>query len=455
MSDERDTHESHVDPFSGQSVSGHVAPLRLSRKAQLAAEPAVTRLIELALGQEDLISFAPGLVDEETLPDADTELACRAVLGNKELARRALQYGTTSGLPGLRRALAAYLTELDARAGVSHEFDPDRIVVGTGSQQLLYLLTQVLVDPGDIVITSAPDYFVYMATLEGAGATMWGVPLDEHGIVPQALEQLFRQLDHEGVLERVRLVYNVSYFHNPTGVTLSLKRRRELLEIVRRWSRKHRILIVEDAAYRELADEPEELPPSLAGLDETDSFVALCQTFSKPYAPGLKCGYAYLPEDLVEAVVCEKTNHDFGSPNLIQHVMLELMERGAYARQVERLRKHYAAKRSILLRALAEARRKLNLPFRWTEPRGGLYVWIVLPEGIRTDSESALFRTAIKHGVLYVPGEYCFLGIRMLNPNTPLGNASNTIRFAYGHCPLDRIEEGVQRFARALADVAP
>lgn len=448
MSDEREVQETPPG-----CVPGKVPPVHLSRKAELAAEPAITRLIELALKQEDLISFAPGLVDEDTLPGPETSLACQAVLTDERRWRRALQYGTTSGLPELRELLARYLGEMDARAGASHEFDPGRVVIGTGSQQLLYLLTQVLVDPGDIVITAAPDYFVYMATLESAGATIWGVPLDEHGIVPDTLEELLRHLDHEGMLERVRLVYVVSYFHNPTGVTLALERRRQLLEIVRRWSRSHRIIIIEDAAYRELADDPTDLPPSLAALDETGEFVALCQTFSKPYAPGLKCGYAYLPADLVDPVVREKSNHDFGSSNLIQHVVLELLTSGAFSRQVARLRQHYAQKRRLLLEALEEASRRLSLPLRWTVPRGGLYVWLVLPEHVRTEADGPLFARALQKGVLYVPGEYCFLGIRTLERTTPLGSPTNTMRLAYGHCPTDRIAEGVARLCEAVSEV--
>lgn len=435
------------------SSSSTVPPLRLSRKAELTAEPAITRLIELTLHRKDLISFAPGLVDEDTLPGPDTFRACEAVLGEESRWRRALQYGTTSGLPALRHWLADYLRYLDRQAGIDREYDPERIVIGTGSQQILYLLTQVLVDPGDIVITTAPDYFVYVATLESAGATMWGVPLDEHGIVPDALEALFKHLEREGALDRVRLLYAVSYFHNPTGVTLARERRQQVLSIVRRWSRHHRIVIIEDAAYRELADNPVALPPSLTALDETDRYVALCQTFSKPYAPGLKCGYAYLPEDLVEPVVREKTNHDFGSSNLIQHVVLELATSGALERQVRRLREHYAKKRRVLIEALEAARDRLGLPLRWTEPEGGLYIWLILPDDVPTQADGPLFQRALDRGVLYVPGEYCFLGIRTLDRSTPLGSPSNTMRLAYGHCPLDRIEEGINRLCDALADI--
>ncbi len=427
-------------------------PIRLSRKALRTAEPAITHLIEMALQQEGLISLAPGLVDEETLPLAETLAACQEVLGDPASGRRALQYGTTQGLPELRELLAAHLEQLDRRSGVRRQYDPARIVVGTGSQQLLYLVAQALLDPDDIVLTTAPDYFVYVATLESAGAELWGVPMDEQGVIPEALDELLRYLDRQGDLWRVKFLYCVSYYHNPTGVCTAAERRAEILETLQRWSRYGPILLLEDAAYRELGEEETPPAPSFVAYDQTDQQVILCQTFSKPFAPGLKCGYAYLPEELVEPVLREKSNHDFGSANLVQHVIASLLRSGAYERQAALLREQYRRKRELLIGALQRHCDEAQVPLRWTEPHGGLYVWLIGPAELDTRSAAGLFRRCVDNGVLYVPGEYCFLGIRTLQTETPLGGPRNTLRLAYGHCPMSQLEEAIRRLVVSISE---
>ena len=438
--------------MSGEGEHGlRRAPVRLSRKSLRTAEPAITRLIEMALQHEGLISLAPGLVDEETLPLEETLRACREVLSDAERGRRALQYGTTQGLEELRGLLAAHLEELDRSCGMNTVYDPDRIVIGTGSQQLLYLVAQSLLDPDDIVLTTAPDYFVYVATLESAGAELWGVPMDEDGLIPEALDELLAYLDRHGELARVKFLYCVSYYHNPTGVCTAAERRPQILEILRRWSRHGPILLLEDAAYRELGTSATPPAPSFVAYD-TDQRVVLCQTFSKPFAPGLKCGYAFLPEDLVEPVLREKSNHDFGSANLVQYVIADLLRTGAYAKQAALLREQYRRKRELLLGALARYTAQRQLSLRWTQPTGGLYVWLIAPPELDTRSSGPLFRRCVENGVLYVPGEYCFLGIRTLQSDTPLGSPRNTLRLAYGHCPTAALEEAVRRLVTSMAE---
>src|SRR5262249_28080849 len=137
---------------------------------------------------------------------------------------------------------------------------PEDVVITTGSQQLLYLLSELLLDPGDLVITEAPSYFVYQGTLTSMGVRTLAVPMDEHGMDTDALEDLLKRLDRTGELDRLRLIYVCDYFQNPSGLTLSLPRRQRLLELAQRYSRKHRLLILEDAAYRELRYEGPDLP---------------------------------------------------------------------------------------------------------------------------------------------------------------------------------------------------
>ena len=168
------------------------------------------------------------------------------------------------------------------------------MIVTTGSQQMLALLSDVLLDPGDVVLTEAPTYFVYQGVLQGAGARVLSVPMDEQGMDADALESLLRRLERSGELGRVKLIYTCDYYQNPTGLTLSLERRRRLLELARRYSRTRRILILEDGAYRELRYEGDDLP-SIKSFDVHNEYVVWTSTFSKPLAPGLKTGYGIVP----------------------------------------------------------------------------------------------------------------------------------------------------------------
>jgi len=214
----------------------------------------------------------------------------------------------------------------------------DDIVVTTGSQQMLFMLTDLIIDPGDIVITEWPSYFVFTGTLESAGAQVRCVDIDDQGMIPEKLDALLAQLTESGDLPRVKMVYTCDYHQNPTGITLSTERRPQILDIVKRYSQHPnadgRILLLEDAAYRELTFEGDP-PPSIKKFDTTNEYVALLQTFSKPFSPGLKTGYGLLPQGLVEPVLLQKGNHDFGSNNLSQHLVLAAMKQGVYAEHVD------------------------------------------------------------------------------------------------------------------------
>ncbi len=423
-------------------------PFPFSARARRTRRQPISGLMAQAVQNPDVISLAAGLVDYATLPASEATALSREMFGDdRAAARAALQYGTTEGLLPLREALLAHLADLDGLDAADTGATPDDLVVATGSQQLLFILGDVLVDPGDIVVTSWPSYFVYTGTLEALGAQVRCVDMDADGMVPEALQRLLADLEAEGALERVKIVYLVSYHQNPTGITLAGDRRGRIVEIVRRFSRTHRILIIEDAAYRELTFEGRP-PPSMKRFDTDNAHVAVLATFSKTFSPGLKVGYGLLPTDLVEPVVLQKGNHDFGSANVCQHLLLRAMATGAYARHVERLRGRYAEKRDAMLQALQDHLGDLAPPVHWTRPAGGLYVFLTLPERLQTHARSPLFARALEEGVLYVPGEYCYAA----DParETP----QNTLRLSYGVCETDAIREGVAALARAVRHVA-
>lgn len=420
-------------------------PLGLSARAIRTHEAPISFLIATAMRTPGLINLAAGLVDPATLPvEACADIAHR-VLTDPKRAREALQYDTTIGLAPLRHEALRRIEKLEGVSAAEMNLTPDSIVVTTGSQQALFLVGDVLIDPGDIVIAAAPSYFVFTGALGSLGATILSVPMDDDGMDVGAVGRLLERVQAEGRLSRVKFVYCTSYFQNPTGLTLSAERRPILLEIVKRFSTDQRILILEDAAYRELRyDGPAHR--SIKSYDTENQFTVLSQTFSKPFAPGLKLGYSAMPPDLLNAVLHEKGSHDFGSSSLTQHLALEAMRDGHYDRQVQRLCKGYSAKRDIVLASLKKFM-PAHAAVHWTHPSGGLYVWLTLPTSIDTSRTGPMFGLCIDRGVLYVPGDYCFQADS--RGNLP----KNHIRLSFGQVDPSKIEPGIKILAGAVRDL--
>jgi len=418
--------------------------LPLSARAHRAVDQPISYLMTEALSRPGLISLAAGFVDYDTLPAAAVQKLCADVLGDDASARTALQYGTTPGRPALREALYTHMATLDGRSVTQYPGSPEQVVVSTGSQQLLHLLADLLIDPGDIVITGWPSYFVYTGALSAFGATVRGVDLDRDGLVPDALHALLSHLDEAGQLGRVKVLYLCTYHQNPTGLTLSADRKRVIYDLIVRYSAKagHRILIVDDAAYRELTYEGQ-APASFMPLDADNQHVALLQTFSKPFAPGLKTGYGLLPADLTDPVILNKGGRDFGSANFLHALLDRAMRTGVYAEQVRRVCAGYKAKRDAMLAALDD--QLGDVPgVSWTRPTGGLYVWLTLPDAADTARHGRLFETALASGMLFVPGEYCYPD----DPTRPV--PGHTMRLCYSVPTAEQIHEGVARLAGAV-----
>lgn len=417
------------------------APLPRSARSRRTTDSPISDFIRKALETPGLISFAAGLVDEDSLPTAEVAAAAAAVLGDPATGRAALQYGSTAGLLRLRQQVLDHVCSADGVCPAELNLTADDVVLGTGSQQLLYLLAELLLDPGDIVITEAPSYFVFHSLLRTQGVRVLGVPLDEQGLRTDRLAALLALLDRQGELERVKIVYTVDYFQNPTGRTLSLDRRRELVELVRGYGSRHRILVVEDAAYRELRYAGPDLP-SLKRFDPENESVVYTGTFSKSGAPGLKTGYVLAPPDVTAPLLHLKGSHDFGSSNLTQHLLSRLIADGSYAHQIETLRVVYRRKRDLVLKALA--REFGDFPgATWTEPAGGLYVWLGL-EGWDTGPHGPFARAALEAGVLYVPGEFCYA------PDTDDEMPRHYCRLCFGVVREDEIAEGIRRLRQAV-----
>src|SRR5262245_21161085 len=268
-------------------------PLRFNQRAMRTAEAPISYLMHAALANPNLISLAVGFVDQDTLPVDAVRDTISELLSGATAAQQALQYGTTQGLHRLRELAVEQFEQLEGRSAAELGVNANHVVITTGSQQLLQLVSDVLIDPGDIVLMGAPDYFVYMSVLAALGARVIGVAMDEQGMVPEGLDETLASLDHAGQLGQVKLVYCTSYYQNPTGVTLAEGRRPETLGIVQRWSRTSPIFLLEDAAYRELYYAAKG-PPSLRSLDAEGETVILTHTFSKSFSPGIKIGRAHV-----------------------------------------------------------------------------------------------------------------------------------------------------------------
>lgn len=415
----------------------------LSERARRTQEPPISWLMRKPLEDPEIISLAAGFVDQESLPNEEVRKLLDGLFLDGKAARAALQYGSCIGYGPLREIVLDRLKG-DGVERESHSLSSNSVVITNGSQQLLYLVTHVLVDPGDIVLVEDPTYFVYLGILDEAGACPTGVPSDEKGLIPDALADVLGRLHRQGLADRVKLLYLMTYYANPTGRSLDEDRRGEILDIVKEFELAHHPLyILEDAAYRNLAID--ETPPRpLKELDTGNTHVMYAGTFSKALAPGLRLGYGVLPDEIMKCALRQKGNQDFGSSNFCQHIAFRLLESGAYDRHVEKLCRVYHEKRDKFLDAMEN-----HLPglCRWETPHGGMYCWMKV-EGMDTGPKGRLFQEALERKVLYVPGEYCYC------QEPGIEKEKSAIRLCYGLPSSETLEEGVGRLGESIRATA-
>jgi 2-aminoadipate transaminase len=415
----------------------------LSSSAQRTHPPSISHLMQTALENPEIVSLAAGFVDQRSLP---VEIAARVaadLLGDPGAGRRSLQYGTTIGDQSLRARLIEDLERGEGRPAGSYKEAIPRTIITTGSAQLIYLVCEALLDPGDIVLVESPTYFVFLGPVETRGARAIGIPIDEQGLRLDVLEATLERLEDSGQLERVKLIYTIPEHANPTGISLSADRRGPLVELARRWSKTHRIFVLEDAAYRGLTFGASE-PPSLWSHDCEGDTVILARTFSKTFSPGLKVGYGVVPQGLIDPILYLKGNHDFGSANFNQRLLERVLSDGSYDRHVARLTGMYGRKCAVFLSALEESVGPLDSAVHWTRPKGGLFVWMTLPEALDAGFEGPLFPRCVREGVIYVPGEYAFA-------REPVPVPKNHIRLTFGVPSEEELVEGARRLGAALS----
>jgi 2-aminoadipate transaminase len=396
-----------------------------SRAAEQMKESAIRKMGTVLAQSKDIISFAPGYPAPDTFPWAEfTEITHDLLTGADGSV---LQYGPTRGYKPLLEAIAGIMATRDVQTS------PERLLVTTGSQQGLDLLARVLLDPGDVVLVELPTYTGAITAFRNVQAQMVGVRQDADGVDLAALEETCLALQRDG--RRVRLLYVVPNFQNPTGLLIGRRKRAQLLA----WAERRNILIVEDDPYRELYFEDvataEDVRPIRA--DDHSGRVIYLSSFSKTLAPGYRVAWIDAPAPLAAKFEMAKQAADLCTGALDQRIVYEACRRGVLDRQIPLLRTHYAMKRDVMVAALT---REFAGEVTWPDPRGGFFLWATLPPQIDSD---VMIARAVEHGVIYVAGEAFFV--------TP-GSGRSVIRLSFSQPHPDRIREGVTRLGQTVRD---
>ncbi len=366
---------------------------------------------------QQVFRLAGGVPDPVVFPTEELIEAFSSML--RQRGELALQYGGMQGNQELREALAAMIGR---REGMP--LTADHFMLTNGASQALENACFALLDPGDVVISENPTFTLSLRTIAAHQAEVIGVPLEAEGPDIKAVEAAFGQAQRQG--KRVKFIYVTPNFQNPTGITFSIERRRQLLELAER----QRCLIVEDDAYGELRYDGQ-APPSFFTLAAGRGVIRM-GTFSKTIGPGLRLGWSQAEPELTQALVAMRM--DMGSPPLVTYLVSEYVASGAFERHVQEVIHFYREKRDHFLSALAEHFEGLG---RWSAPEGGFFVWLELPEGVDCGLAA---EAAMAEGVMVAPGArfYC------QDPR------NQHLRLAFSFIDGKDIDEAIARLARAV-----
>jgi len=380
----------------------------------------VVEMLKLA-ERPDVISFAGGLPDPATFLLEEIREVFEEVVA--ERGRAVLGYGPTAGIAPFREWLAEHMTQLGRPSKV------EECLVTTGGIAALDLVCKVLLDPGDVVVVGEPAYVAALHVIRSYQAHFAGVPLDDEGMQPEALESALEDSQRKSL--RAKFIYLVPSFQNPSGVTLSEERRKRIIEI----AAEHHVAIVEDAAYRELRFEGQ-APPLLASLDTQN--VIFINTLSKVFNPGVRIGWVTAPQELIETLALAKQGQDQCSTTIGQYLAFAFASKGLIERQTARAVEIYRRKRNAMLAALEDYFPKSA---HWTKPQGGFYTWLTFPKEI--DTEALLPRAIGEASVAYAAGP-AFYHNR---------TGKEHMRLCYSYVPEPEIDEGIRRLGHLLSEI--
>jgi len=384
-------------------------------------KPSAIREIFKYSGDPSFISFAGGYPDPDVFPVE--ELKEVSVEALDKYAKKALQYSATEGVPELRQYLVKFMEEEENVKGLGEE----NIIITTASQQSLFLVGLVLIDPGDVVMVEAPTYLGALSAFDPFEPDYVSVPTDDDGIIPEKLEEMVIDLKKKG--KKVKFLYVIPTFQNPAGYTLSLERRKRIVEI----AEEQDFLIVEDDPYSYLVYEGER-PPCVKSFDNSDHVIYL-STFSKTFVPGFRLGWIVAHKDIIRRIAISKQAADLCTGAYMQYITYLYMQKGHFMKHIEAMRDIYKVKHAAMLEALDKYMSDIPGVY-WSKPKGGFFVWLVLPETVDCDQ---LFDKAIEHKVVYVRGSAFFAD----------GQGENTARLNFSQPKVEDIDKGI----KILADV--
>ena len=394
----------------------------LSQTGRQLHESAIRRMGTVVARAQDLVSFAPGYPDPGLFPwDELHDIAGRLLTGGDTSA---LQYGPTRGYHPLLEAIVGLLAERGISAAV------DELIITSGSQQGIDLAARVLVSPGEVVLVELPTFTGGIAAFKNVQADVVGVRQEDDGIDLEDLDRVWQRQRAAG--KTVKLLYLIPNFQNPTGVLMSLEKRRQVIA----WADRRDVLIIEDDPYGSLyfedaASSAETRP--IRAEDPTGRVIYL-STFSKTLAPGLRVGWMVAPPSLIERFDTAKQGTDLTSGILDQRLVYEAIRRGVVDRLAPRLRALYQEKRTVMESAI---RRELGNRLTWPAPKGGFFLWATLPDG---DSDVTLLDRCLSHGLIFVIGSAFYVD----------GARHEKIRLSFSAPTIERIHEGVRRLAAAM-----
>jgi 2-aminoadipate transaminase len=370
--------------------------------------------------RKDVISLAGGLPDTASFP-AESFAAIMSRVAVDSCAR-SLQYGPTEGLAVLKRCIAEVMAEEGTH------IDADEVLVTTGGQQVIDLVCKTLIDPGDVIIAEAPTYPGAVPTFSSYQADVIQIEGDDDGMRIDLLEETLERLASEG--RRPKFIYVVPTFQNPSGTTMSLPRRKRLVQVIK----ERELLVLEDNPYGLLRYEGDPLP-TLFSLDG-GNFVIYLGTFSKILSPGVRLGWSVGPRPVLEKMNVGKQAADLCSSSLTQFFVAAYFASGRWQDYVHSLKEIYRRRRDVMLDALAEC---FGPECRWTHPQGGLFIWATLPDYI--DTTDLLARALDRH-VAFVPGRAAFMD----------GRGGSSMRLNFSGVGESDIREGVRRIGEVVRE---
>ncbi len=371
-----------------------------------------------------IISFAGGLPAPDLFPVEEVKEVTDYILDTE--GKIALQYGPTEGDARLKEELVKHMKDEGIDTTV------DNILVVSASQQALDFVAKVFLNRKDFVFVEEPTYVGGIQAFNSYGANMVAIKSDEEGIIPENLESNIKTLIDKGFSDKLKLIYVIPDFQNPSGITTSEERRKRIIEI----ADKYDLIVIEDTPYRQLRYSGKSVTPMIT-LDKNDRVLSLF-TFSKIFAPGFRLGWIVGPKEIIEKIIMAKQAADLCTSPFTQSITYEYLKRGYLKKQIGLIQEDYKEKRDKMLESLEKYMPKFN-NLSWTHPEGGLFLWVTLPEYM--DSRE-LFLKAIDKKVAFVIGEAFH----------PQAKCKNSFRLNFSYATKENIEEGIKRLANAIKE---